>query len=508
MSQYKIVKCVVSLLIILILSSCSKAVKEEERGKVLYETYCTSCHIPVSISDLPKKAWEDGVIPEVGARLGVLYDGYNPYDGLSFPEIELIYKAGIFPLKPVIEREDWQILKKYILDKAPDSIMSQGNNYTSNELTSFTANTISLDENPGSLITFLDLDEKRNRILTGDISGNLYSYKLNEGNSLIGSFGSGVTAYTENDSISYTTAVGVLTPSELSSGKIIMTRDNEQFDVSGVLHRPVNNLVHDLDKDGIDELVISEFGHHTGKLTLLHNFKNGVFEKKVLLNQPGAIRVLAKDMDNDGKDDLIALMAQGDESITILYQKDNFRFDAEKVIRFSPIYGLSWFELIDFNNDGFQDIVTVNGDNADKTYVHKPYHGLRIHINDGKNNFEEKYFFSINGSTRLVAEDFDMDGDFDFGIISTFPDYKNHPKRSFVYLENKNYKTYEFEPKTIEDSKLGRWLLMDSGDVDQDGDKDIILSSFTYSFTPVPDENKELWNNKNADILILENKLK
>jgi hypothetical protein len=42
----------------------------------------------------------------------------------------------------------------------------------------------------------------------------------------------------------------------------------------------------------------------------------------------------------------------------------------------------------------------------------------------------------MNGASRLVARDFDKDGDMDFGIISTFPDYERHPEHRFVYLEN------------------------------------------------------------------------
>ena len=107
-----------------------------------------------------------------------------------------------------------------------------------------------------------------------------------------------------------------------------------------------------------------------------------------------------------------------------------------------------------------------------------------------------------------VGGDFDQDGDTDFGVISVFPDYKKRPELSFVYLENNNAETFNFTPHTFKDSNLGRWFLMDTGDVDEDGDVDIILSSFTYTFTPVPRDLAILWNEKNIDIMLLENKLK
>ena len=111
------------------------------------------------------------------------------------------------------------------------------------------------------------------------------------------------------------------------------------------------------------------------------------------------------------------------------------------------------------------------------------------------------------GATRMLARDFDQDGDMDFGLISTFPDYENSPELTFVYLENVNAKEFEFSTKILENPHAGRWFLMDSADIDADGDEDIVLSSFTYVFTPVPDTLSKRWAESNVDILVLENKL-
>ncbi|UWX56041.1 FG-GAP-like repeat-containing protein [Maribacter litopenaei] len=108
---------------------------------------------------------------------------------------------------------------------------------------------------------------------------------------------------------------------------------------------------------------------------------------------------------------------------------------------------------------------------------------------------------------RLVSNDFDQDGDLDFGILSTFPNYNQSPTYSFVYLENKNPDQFLFEPYRMDSSNLGRWMLMDTGDVDQDGDVDIVLSSFSYSFTTVPKHLNEAWRNSDVDLLITENNL-
>jgi len=91
------------------------------------------------------------------------------------------------------------------------------------------------------------------------------------------------------------------------------------------------------------------------------------------------------------------MTAQGYEGISILYQFGNLDFKAEQVIRFSPISGSSWFEVLDYEGDGDQDIITVHGDNGDKTPILKPYHGLRIHLNDGSNHFSEAFFYPFYG---------------------------------------------------------------------------------------------------------------
>jgi hypothetical protein len=445
----------------------------------------------------------------MGARMGIRDTNYNPYKGISLTEQGFILKTNIYPYQPLLPEEDWNLLKAYILKLAPDSLPVAKAGQPVKEQQQFKSHPISLDTIPGTLITFLEFDKKHNSLLTGDLYGNLYSHKVTEKKSeFLKRYGSGLTAYSEQGGVSYATVVGYLDPSEVPSGRIITINEGNVKVVPEVLHRPVHTLVHDFNKDGTVELVVSEFGDLTGQLSLLTKSGAEDYKKTLLLPQPGAIRIVAHDMDKDGKDDIVVLTSQGNEGITILYQKQGLKFSAEQCIRFSPVYGSSWFELVDYDGDGDMDIITVNGDNADKSYVPKPYHGLRVYLNNGSNVFEEKYFYAMNGATRVVADDFDQDGDIDFGVISTFPDYENKPECSFVYLENTNAAQFNFEPYALKDANLGRWFLMDKGDIDADGDKDIILSSFTYLFTPVPEAMSKFWKEKNVDIMVLENTLK
>lgn len=482
----------------------------EKRPKevVLYQTYCASCHMAPNIQDLPKAIWKDNVLPAMAARMGIITAENHPYHKLPFAEQSAIIKTGIYPYQPIIDLKDWELLKNYIIDLAPDSIISTAASVKSEPLSQFTYNPISLDSVKGSFYTFLEIDTVSNSITTGSRYGELTSYDLKTKKSkLVGYFDKAITdARIIGDSI-YVTSMGVMDPNEIPRGRTVLRKGDGTAVLQDSLHRPVQTLYADLDTDGAEEILISEFGDLTGNLSLLEKDTYGFYKKRILLNLPGTLRVLVKDMNKDGKDDLVVLVAQGDEAIYILYQKENLTFESDKVLRFSPVYGSSWFELVDYNGDGFDDIITVNGDNADKSFVNKPYHGMRIHINDGNNNFKETYFHPLNGATRVIARDFDQDGDLDMALLGTFPDYKNHPDHNFVYLENLDGNSYTFKQEHLANTTMGRWFLMDAADTDGDGDEDIVLSAMSFGFTPAPAVFNDAWKESYTDLLILENKL-
>jgi len=470
-----------------------------------YQVYCGSCHLAPQIEDLPKEIWKEAVLPDMAARMGLQINEYNPYQGLTYEEMEATINSGIYPAKPIISVEDWIALQTYILEKAPDSLPKI--TYPEfKKLEGFVSHTVALDSIPGATFTNLGFDAENREVLTGGIDGRLkgYDYTAKEVRAL-GSFQRPIVDYTNTRKISYVTEIGKLDPTQLPTGRLIQSEAKKNTVLLDNLHRPVHTLVNDLNKDGQDEYVLSEFGDLRGQLSLFTRNSNDGFQKTTLLNQPGTIRVIGHDMNGDGKTDLVAQTSQGDESISILTQTDSLQFTAKKAIRFSPVYGSSWFELADYDGDGDQDIITVNGDNADKSYVHKPYHGMRIHINQGDNVFEEKYFFPMNGATRLLSGDFDQDGDLDFFVVAIFPDYDQDPLPSLVYLENTDADSFQFIPRIKEGIPEGRWFLLTSGDVDADGDEDVIVSSFTYALTPVPDELNKYWNQSTTDLVILEN---
>ena len=125
----------------------------------------------------------------------------------------------------------------------------------------------------------------------------------------------------------------------------------------------------------------------------MENLGNNKFERHVLREVPGAIKAYVRDYNKDGLPDIYVLFAQADESIFLYTNKGNGNFEEKRLLRFPPCYGSTYFELADFNKDGFDDIVYSCGDNADFSRVLKPYHGVYIYTNDGRNNYTQQYFF-------------------------------------------------------------------------------------------------------------------
>jgi hypothetical protein len=139
------------------------------------------------------------------------------------------------------------------------------------------------------------------------------------------------------------------------------------------------------------------------------------------------------------------------------------------------VYGSTYFSLHDFNGDGNADIVYVNGDNFDYSRVLKPYHGVRILENDGKNNFHERFFFPIYGAARAEVADFDRDGDLDIVATSNFPDAERNPERAIMFLENAG--RYEFRPYAFTIASGQQWNLMTTADLNRDGLLDVIVAA-------------------------------
>ena len=105
------------------------------------------------------------------------------------------------------------------------------------------------------------------------------------------------------------------------------------------------------------------------------------------------------------------------------------------------------------------------------------------------------------------SKDLPKYGDTDIAAVSYFPNYNKSPRESFVYFENKDGK---YTANTFRTCISGRWLTMDAGDVDGDGDIDLALGNYTYGPDKaifVPDFLMKTWERSGPPVMILYNTL-
>ncbi|SHG69460.1 Repeat domain-containing protein [Fodinibius roseus] len=249
----------------------------------------------------------------------------------------------------------------------------------------------------------------------------------------------------------------------------------EQQPLFNDLYRPVHVKSTDLSGNHKNDYLISEFGLVNGGLLWKENKGNGKFTTHEIRPVAGAIKTNILDYNHDGLPDLWTLFGQGEEGIFLFTNKGNNKFGQEQVLQFPPTYGSTSFELVDFNKNGYPDILYTAGDRGDGIPQLKPYHGVYIFINNGNNEFTQQYFFPLNGAIKAIARDFDGDGNLDIAAIGLFTD-SQQPEEGFIYLKNKG--NFNFQPYSLPvEANIKRAFSMDAADIDNNGKLDLIIGN-------------------------------
>ena len=454
-------------------------------GEELAKIHCSGCHLFPDPKSLPKAIWLNGVLPKMALRLG---QGEFMLEMMNYSNDEMmaIMNSSVYPQNPVMAKADWEKILKYYGENAPDSI-KQNEILKTKELITFGLKEQKILANE---IVLTQFDSTKNQIWVGtSVKSSVYSlFQEGKFSDSIKTKSPVVDVKYHKDLGKVFLEVGILNPSDLSQGRL-MAGNKVLIDK---MHRPVHMVLADLNGDNYEDFIISNFGNLFGNLTW---YDGKIFKENILINEPGARVVYHLDFDRDGKKDILALMTQGREAIVLFRNIGKGEFEMKTLLSFPSYFGSSYFEAKDLDFDGDLDFVYTNGDNADLSIVKKPFHGVRIYLNDGKAGFKEKYFYPINGASKVIAEDFDNDKDFDLAVISFFPDAKRN--EGFLYFEGQPNMSFKVSSKNKVSSH--KWLTMDAGDFDQDGDKDIVLGAF----------NRELRKKAGvSSVVILENLLK
>ncbi|MET2984460.1 FG-GAP repeat domain-containing protein [Aureibaculum conchae] len=449
-------------------------------GEELAKAYCQMCHLYPEPSLLDKKTWNDKVLPDMGKRLGIRPNGIDPYKGLDSMIAKEAKEFNIYPETPLITETDWNKIVNFYIENAPKELPPIKKTVESVD-SKFTPSYITIGDKKLPLVTLLKWNENTSELYIGDAT-DLYVLKNNKTLTARYKLNSPASHIEFDDELStLLLTIGLVMPNDRFLGKLNVLDPVKKDHVINLekLKRPVHVAVSDLNKDGKKDAVISNFGHRDGSLSWYDGFDNS--KEHVLKNLPGTRKAEIKDMNGDNKPDVIAMMTQAYEQIIIFYNLGDGKFEEKPVLSFNPAHGLSYFETVDFNNDGHLDLLVSNGDNRDLSVIDKPYHGVRIYLNDGLNNFEEAYFYPMYDCNKVMARDFDNDGDLDIVASAFWSQYTENRnlKESFVYLNNTG--NLNFIPSYLPGVAHGKWLTMDVGDFNNDNLLDVMLGAAIFT---------------------------
>lgn len=485
-----------------------------QADKLLTQQVCSSCHLPPDPEVADRFTWAQEILPRMNDWLG-----YKTVVWTNEPGGDQVLASGKVPMEPVIDLAQLKSIHNYFMATAPLKSKPQVNKPPMHIGLKHFRILPTTYRNGRPLTTLVKIDEQAHLLYVADATTKKLAV-LNPAGKVLGMLDmpNPIVHLLPRPEGFYASMIGSVFPSDLAQGEIALLYGPKNVQQSGGpaskmilkdLRRPVETAVADFNQDGLEDIVVASYGNILGHFSWFEQKPDGTYEEHILLDRPGAVGVKVHDFDGDGRPDIVVTMAQAQEGISVFFNRGHGKFEEEIVVQKHPAWGHSHIELVDFNKDGFPDLLVTNGDNGDMAmYANctKPYHGIRLYMNDGKGHFHEAWFYPMYGAYRAIAKDFDLDGDLDIAAVSFFPNYLGTFKESFVYLENKG--NFQFEASTFAESIAGRWITMDAGDLDGDGDPDIVLGAFNRSFGDIPQVLGETWDSKGPSILMLENTIR
>ncbi|HXG46341.1 MAG TPA: VCBS repeat-containing protein [Methylomirabilota bacterium] len=474
------------------------------RGSELARSVCGTCHLVPEPALLTKTEWAHHVLPEMARWLGL-----EAVDFESRKDGRLLQAAGIYPPSPVISVEDWLAIWDHYVSAAPTRPVPPPPKPATDGVTPwFRARKMNFHTGLPA-ISLVKIDAPRRQLLVGDAFASLLGVVDMHGavSRRVRVPGAPVHAAVGERGL-HVTLIGQIYPSDALDGAVGYVA-HQQGDGAEIvldhLRRPVATAVGDVNADGRADLVVCAFGNRLGRLSWFEAMDDGSFEEHPLLEQPGVAHAELRDLNHDGRPDLVVLRAQAREGISLFLNEGAGRFTHRPVVEQHPAFGYTSLVIADVNGDGHDDLLTANGDNGDHPTPHRSYHGVRLLTGDGQGRFQQTWFHPLEGAYKALAADFDADGDVDIAAIAYFPDFTASQVEAALVFENQG--RLRFVPRALPEADAGRWMVMDAGDLDGDGDTDLALGSYLAGPTtiPVPSAVRERWRTAGAAVLLLEN---
>ncbi len=474
------------------------------RGAQLARTHCVTCHLFPEPDALDRKTWFEQILPRMKYRLG-----FSSPDLEQSANIRLLREHRRIPLSPVITEAQWLDIAAYYLANAPEKALPQVSAPPIEVgIPGFRALPLPI-RSPQPAVTTVRILPDGGALAADDLGKSLHwirpdgrmagSLEVSNTVSALRWMSNGVLA----------AGLGSFLPSDDLRGSVFWLTQSNGWQASpsviSELPRTTDANAADLNGDGRLDLVVSSFGNNLGRLSWWEARPEGGYRERELFPLPGTLKTEIADFTGDGLLDIAALVAQETEALYLFVGDGKGGFERRTVFQRPPYWGHSHFVIADFNGDGRPDFLVANGDNGEFSSPSKRCHGIRLYGSRPGGNWVEEFFIPLYGAYQLAARDFDRDGDLDIAAISFFPDYEKSPRGSFVYLQNQG--ANQFRGFTFSESAIGRWLSLDAGDFDGDGDDDLLLGSYIRGPTPVPRILMEAWEEARRPLLLLQNQI-
>jgi len=291
-------------------------------------------------------------------------------------------------------------------------------------------------------------------------------------------------------------------PVDIDTGSVVWLRGRgggqfEKIDLATGMGRVNDVQPADFDADGDLDLVVADFGNlTTGRIIYLENltedYSEPVFEPLQVEAGAGTSDVPIVDLNEDGLPDFVALQSQEKERVVAFLNLGWGYFRPRTIYQAPhPRWGSIGIRLIDLDGDQDVDMLLNNGDSVQIPPIPRPYHGLGWLENQGKFSFVYHRLAQMPGAHTSMPGDLDGDGDLDLvssAFIPVFnPEWQYADQLdSIVWLEQTS--PGQYERYSLETGKPYH-PCGDLGDYDGDGDLDIVLGNF-YMF-PGEDDTGE-----------------
>lgn len=246
----------------------------------------------------------------------------------------------------------------------------------------------------------------------------------------------------------------------INSSKIgwFQQKDNETFsdfiEISDNVSKVKYFLTEDLNNDGNFEIINSSDEKNLSVFTL-NSTTNNYKEKIIDINMSPAYVVKIRDLDNDGKKDIIS----GFNSVVWNKNYGNNVFSSPLLISKDIGNLVTDLGFYDFNQDGFLDIIAGRQDK------------LELYKNNNGTNFSLEKIIPLEYFVeRIELNDINMDG-----IIDILISHNYGPNPISKIINDGNFNFQDTEPIYSNSGNGYKAYSFKSADIDNDGDNDIVV---------------------------------